>query len=292
VMAMPVVEGHEERAARSSPARCGPTRIEALMGDGRALQAGTSHNLGQNFAKAFEHHVPGARQSRCSTSGARRGACRRGCRRGDHGARRRQRAGAAAADRAVSGRHRADRPRQLARDGAAPRPRRFTRLQEGRYSRHPRRARGATRRKFAEWEQRRRCPLPCEIGTEGHRKIGGAGRRAATPARSRACRWRPREQLRSPASTRSSRNLLHRAPRVRPEHTCHAVVIRQFQADDGGAARLRDLRCAATRRCEAQIKTDTQATIRNMPIGGAAPSGTCIHCDKPAVAEAWFAKSY
>src|SRR5690242_16372838 len=28
--------------------------IEALMGDGRALQAGTSHNLGQNFAKAFD----------------------------------------------------------------------------------------------------------------------------------------------------------------------------------------------------------------------------------------------
>src|SRR3990167_1593356 len=28
--------------------------IEALMGDGRALQAGTSHNLGQNFARAFD----------------------------------------------------------------------------------------------------------------------------------------------------------------------------------------------------------------------------------------------
>ena len=28
--------------------------IEALMGDGRALQAGTSHHLGQNFAKAFD----------------------------------------------------------------------------------------------------------------------------------------------------------------------------------------------------------------------------------------------
>ena len=27
--------------------------IEAMMGDKRALQAGTSHNLGQNFAKAF-----------------------------------------------------------------------------------------------------------------------------------------------------------------------------------------------------------------------------------------------
>jgi len=28
--------------------------IEALMQDGKALQAGTSHFLGQNFAKAFE----------------------------------------------------------------------------------------------------------------------------------------------------------------------------------------------------------------------------------------------
>src|SRR4030066_1107976 len=28
--------------------------IEAMMGDTRALQAGTSHNLGQNFAKAFD----------------------------------------------------------------------------------------------------------------------------------------------------------------------------------------------------------------------------------------------
>ena len=29
------------------------------MGDGRALQAGTSHNLGQNFAKAFEIQFQG-----------------------------------------------------------------------------------------------------------------------------------------------------------------------------------------------------------------------------------------
>ena len=47
-----------------------------------------------------------------------------------------------------------------------------------------------------------------------------------------------------------------------------------------------------SRECEAQIKTDTQATIRNMPIGGAAPSGHCVRCDTAAIAEAWFAKSY
>ena len=44
--------------------------------------------------------------------------------------------------------------------------------------------------------------------------------------------------------------------------------------------------------CEAQIKTDTQATIRNMPLDGAAPGGTCVRCEKPAISDAWFAKSY
>ena len=44
--------------------------------------------------------------------------------------------------------------------------------------------------------------------------------------------------------------------------------------------------------CEAQIKTDTQATIRNMPLGTTVPNGGCVRCDKPARAEAWFAKAY
>ena len=44
--------------------------------------------------------------------------------------------------------------------------------------------------------------------------------------------------------------------------------------------------------CEAQIKNDTQATIRNMPIGGRPPAGRCIRCDSDAQAEAWFAKAY
>ena len=44
--------------------------------------------------------------------------------------------------------------------------------------------------------------------------------------------------------------------------------------------------------CEAQIKTETQATIRNMPMSGATPSGKCVRCEAPATAEAWFAKAY
>nr|WP_299201267.1 proline--tRNA ligase [uncultured Brumimicrobium sp.] len=52
-MAMPVVKGFKtesERFAGADETYC----IEALMQDGKALQAGTSHFLGQNFAKAFD----------------------------------------------------------------------------------------------------------------------------------------------------------------------------------------------------------------------------------------------
>ena len=52
-MAMPVVKGlktESERFAGALETYC----IEALMQDGKALQAGTSHFLGQNFAKAFD----------------------------------------------------------------------------------------------------------------------------------------------------------------------------------------------------------------------------------------------
>ncbi|HMJ83644.1 MAG TPA: proline--tRNA ligase, partial [Vicinamibacterales bacterium] len=53
VLAMPVLDG--QKSASEKFAGASKTySIEALMGDGRALQAGTSHNLGQNFAKAFE----------------------------------------------------------------------------------------------------------------------------------------------------------------------------------------------------------------------------------------------
>jgi prolyl-tRNA synthetase len=52
-MAMPVVKGSKTENERFAGADDTFT-IEALMQDGKALQAGTSHFLGQNFAKAFE----------------------------------------------------------------------------------------------------------------------------------------------------------------------------------------------------------------------------------------------
>ena len=52
-MAVPVVVGHKSPNERFAGAEDTLT-IEALMQDGKALQSGTSHFLGQNFAKAFD----------------------------------------------------------------------------------------------------------------------------------------------------------------------------------------------------------------------------------------------
>ncbi|MBZ5694960.1 MAG: proline--tRNA ligase [Acidobacteriia bacterium] len=51
--AIPVIPGRKSAAERFAGADQ-TYSIEAMMGDGKALQSGTSHNLGQNFAKAFE----------------------------------------------------------------------------------------------------------------------------------------------------------------------------------------------------------------------------------------------
>ncbi len=51
--AIPVIKGEKSRIERFAGAVRTYT-IEAMMGDKKALQSGTSHNLGQNFAKAFD----------------------------------------------------------------------------------------------------------------------------------------------------------------------------------------------------------------------------------------------
>jgi prolyl-tRNA synthetase len=52
-MAVPVIRGLKSEKEKF-PGALRSYCIEAMMQDGRALQAGTSHNLGQNFAKAFD----------------------------------------------------------------------------------------------------------------------------------------------------------------------------------------------------------------------------------------------
>ena len=54
--AIPVIAGRKSKSETFAGAACTYT-IEAMMGDRKALQAGTSHNLGQNFSRAFGTQV-------------------------------------------------------------------------------------------------------------------------------------------------------------------------------------------------------------------------------------------
>jgi prolyl-tRNA synthetase len=54
--AIPVIPGRKSKVETFAGANRTYT-IEAMMGDKKALQAGTSHNLGQNFSRAFGTQV-------------------------------------------------------------------------------------------------------------------------------------------------------------------------------------------------------------------------------------------
>ncbi|MCB0963804.1 MAG: proline--tRNA ligase [Acidimicrobiales bacterium] len=70
VLALPVLIGRKTRQERFAGAT-NTLACEAMMGDGKALQMGTSHELGQNFAKVFDityQDAEGAQQTAWTTS--------------------------------------------------------------------------------------------------------------------------------------------------------------------------------------------------------------------------------
>jgi prolyl-tRNA synthetase len=70
VLAMPVLVGRKTARERFAGATSTYT-LEGMMGDGKALQMGTSHELGQNFARAFDitfSGASGARETAWTTS--------------------------------------------------------------------------------------------------------------------------------------------------------------------------------------------------------------------------------
>jgi prolyl-tRNA synthetase len=144
--------------------------------------------------------------------------------------------------------------------------------------------------KFSEWELRG-VPLRLEIGPKDIEKSQVMLARRDT-----------REKLATSIEGLANRitelldeiqrSLLARAVAFREEHTQRVSGYDEFKKAMEGRPGFVIAPWCGDAGCEAQIKTDTQATIRNMPLDAAAPSGRCIRCDKPATAEAWFAKAY
>jgi prolyl-tRNA synthetase len=144
--------------------------------------------------------------------------------------------------------------------------------------------------KFAEWELRG-VPLRLEIGPKDIEKSAVLIARRDTREKQSIPMAGLADKLRELLND-IQRTLLERAYRFREEHTIRVDDYQAFkEAMEGRPGFVIAPWCGAAD-CEAQIKTDTQATIRNMPFDGSAPSHGCVRCHAPAIAEAWFAKSY
>jgi len=288
VMAMPVVKGMKSESEKFAGA-LRTYSIEALMGDGRALQAGTSHNLGQNFAKAFDITFQARDKSVQHVWGTSWGVSTRlvGGVVMTHG----DDSGLILPPRVA--------PYQvvivpIGRDNW-----RETVLPKAQEIQQQLRSAGIRVTlderderpgwKFSEWELRG-VPLRVEIGPKDIEKSAVLVARRDT---------REKQSLAMDGlATRIQqllddvqRTLFDRARTFRDEHTQRVSTYEEFkQVMEGRPGFVIAPWCGSTD-CEAQIKSETQATIRNMPRSGA-PGGTCIRCDQGAIAEAWFAKSY
>src|SRR4051812_33480428 len=289
-MAVPVVEGIKSDSEKFAGA-LRTYSIEALMGDGRALQAGTSHNLGQNFAKAFEITFQARDKTVQHVWGTSWGMTTRlvGAAIMVHG----DDSGLVLPPRIA--------PYQVVvvpigrdnwRETVLPKALEIQRelIAAGlRVTLDERDERPGW--KFAEWEMRG-VPLRLEIGPKDIEKsqvmLARRDTREKLPVPMDGLAAKIAELLQD-----IQRNLYERALRFREEHTQRVDSYDAFkQAMEGRPGFVIAPWCGSAD-CEAQIKTDTQATIRNMPIDATAPAGArCIRCDRDATTEAWFAKSY
>ena len=235
---MPVVKGQKSESEKFAGA-LRTYSIEALMGDGRALQAGTSHNLGQNFAKAFDITFQARDKSVQHVWGTSWGV----------------------STRLVGGvimTHGDDSglvlpplvaPYQVVivpigrdnwRETVLPRAQEIQQELAAagiRVTLDEREERPGW--KFAEWELRG-VPLRVEIGPKDIEKSAGAGR-APRHAREAECAdGRPGRPRFASCSTRSRRTCFERALKFREEHTQRVDDLRRVQAGDGRPSRLRD----------------------------------------------------
>src|SRR4029453_6574754 len=79
-----------------------------------------------------------------------------------------------------------------------------------------------------------------------------------------------------------------RASQFRGEHTQRAATYAEFKQIMEGRPGFVIASWCGTAECEAQIKTDTQATIRNMPLAGGSPGGNFGRSGTPATAAIFF----
>ena len=290
VLAIPVVDGQKSDSEKFAGAAT-TYSIEALMGDGRALQAGTSHNLGQNFAKAFEIQFQGRDKTLQYAWTTSWGITTRliGAVIMTHG----DDSGLVVPPKIA--------PWQVV---IVPIPRgnwKDTVLPKCEQIRAELTAAGIRVRldddetqtpgwKFAEYEMRG-VPLRLEIGPKDIEKNAVFAARRDTRAKQSIPMAGLAESVRAILDDIQA-SLLAKARAFREEHTSRTTSYDEFKQIMEGRPGFVIAPWCESAKCEAEIKAETQATVRNIPFGQPRPTEMCIRCDRPAQVYAWFAKAY
>ena len=307
-MAMPVLTGPKSEGQKF-PGAVYTLCIEAMMQDRQALQAGTSHFLGQNFAKAFDvkfQDKAGKLEYAWATSW---GVSTRLDRRPHHDAQRRPGPGRAAAPGADPRRHRAAsaRPRTSAAavleaaDKLAAALRELPRDEFFGYE-------PLTVKVDRDLDKSARLPLQ-RVGAEGRagpRRAGAEGPGGQTPACWRAATCRARRARRWACPWRGRRRAIVRdaegdadgpvSSKARTFRDANMHEVEQLRRVQAEASRSRAASCWPTGTARARRRTASPPRRRRR--SAASPStarrkpGKCMVTGQPSAGRVVFAKAY
>ncbi len=267
--AIPVIPGRKSEAEKFAGAHT-TYAIEAMMGDGKALQAGTSHFLGQNFAEAFEvkYLDQNGQLQHCWTTSWGLSTRMIG---------------------AIIMVHGDDQGLVLPLDAA--RKLRAEIVKAGIRVTLDEREGQSPGWKFNDWEMRG-VPLRVELGPKD------VAKQAAVLAR----RDRPGREGKISAPLADLPATIERLL-AEIQQALHDKALAFRKANTHDADTYGDLKKAVESGfaysrwcgsvgCEAKIKEETRATMRCIPLEQEGGSGNCVYCGQPATARAIFARAY
>jgi prolyl-tRNA synthetase len=292
-MAMPVITGQKSESEKFAGA-LRTYACEAMMQDNKALQAGTSHNLGQNFAKAFDLKFQtegGGTEFAWNTSWGTSTRMIGGLvmtHGDDLGLRLPPRL--ATIELVIVPIYRSDADRARVLEAAD----RIAASLVGVRTRIDRRDGLTPGAKYFEWELRG-VPLRLELGPRDLDKDQGILVRRDT----REKRPVPLAELAATARTALDQiqaDMLRAALERREAHSIRGPITydRFKEVMEGEGAFVYAGWCGDAA-CEAQIKEDTKATIRVLPdpeFRSPEAPRTCLRCGRKATSEALWARAY
>jgi len=290
--AVPVIPGRKSAAERFAGADQ-TYSIEAMMGDCKALQAGTSHNLGQNFAKAFEIRYldKGGVLQHCWTTSWGLSTRFVGAIIMVHG----DDQGLILPPRLAPYQvvivpiYKTDEESAAVMENAHRLRREL--LDAGIRVKMDEREGLSPGFKFNDWEMRG-VPLRLELGPKDVAKHSVVLARRDRPGKEGKAFVGQQGIATSVAQTLDEiqKALYDRALEFRKSHTAEPADYAEFKSavEKGFAFTW----WCGSGDCEGKIKEETKATMRCIPLEQPGGSGKCIYCSNPATEKAIFAKAY